>query len=63
MPDNAEAISAIWEVICAERVYTAVNRPFSPEQEREYIASLSEREGYCPSTGPAYDGFRPRPRL
>ncbi len=44
-PDDAEAISAIWEVICAERVYTAVNRPFSPEQEREYIAGLSEREG------------------
>lgn len=44
-PDDAEAISAIWEVICAELVYTAVNRPFSPEQERAYIASLSEREG------------------
>jgi L-amino acid N-acyltransferase YncA len=44
-PDDAEAISAIWEVICAERVYTAVNQPFSPEQERAYIASLSEREG------------------
>jgi L-amino acid N-acyltransferase YncA len=44
-PDDAEAISAIWEVICAERVYTAINRPFSPEQERAYIASLSEREG------------------
>lgn len=45
IPDDAEAISAIWRVICAERVYTAVNRPFTPEQERAYIASLSEREG------------------
>jgi ribosomal protein S18 acetylase RimI-like enzyme len=43
--DDAEAISAIWEVICAERVYTAVNRPFTPQQERDYIASLSDREG------------------
>ena len=42
--DDAEAISAIWEVICAERVYTAVNRAFTPQQERDYIASLSERE-------------------
>lgn len=42
--DDAQAISAIWEVICAERVYTAVSRPFTAEQEREYIASLSERE-------------------
>ena len=43
-PDDAEAISAIWEVVCAERVYTAVDRPFTPQQEREYIASLSDRE-------------------
>jgi len=42
---DAEAISAVWEVICAERVYTAVNRPFTPQQERDYIASLSDREG------------------
>lgn len=44
-PDDAEAISAIWEVVCAERIYTAVNRPFTPQQERDYIASLSDREG------------------
>jgi ribosomal protein S18 acetylase RimI-like enzyme len=43
--DDAEAISAIWEAICAERVYTAVNRAFTPQQERDYIASLSDREG------------------
>ncbi|MHA1986071.1 MAG: N-acetyltransferase family protein [Promethearchaeota archaeon] len=42
---DAEAISSIWEVICAERKYTAINKPFSPQQEREYISSLSEREG------------------
>jgi len=44
-PDDAEAISAVWETVCAERVYTAVNRPFTPQQERDYIASLSDREG------------------
>jgi ribosomal protein S18 acetylase RimI-like enzyme len=44
-PDDAEAISAIWQVVCAERVYTAVDRPFTSQQEREYIASLAEREG------------------
>ncbi len=42
---DAQAISTIWEIICAERTYTAVSRPFTPQQEREYIASLSEREG------------------
>jgi ribosomal protein S18 acetylase RimI-like enzyme len=44
-PKDAAAISAVWEVVCAERVYTAVNRAFTPQQEQEYIASLSEREG------------------
>jgi ribosomal protein S18 acetylase RimI-like enzyme len=43
--EDAASISAIWEVVCAERVYTAVNRPFTPQQERDYIASLSDREG------------------
>ncbi|MGQ9708852.1 MAG: GNAT family N-acetyltransferase [Anaerolineae bacterium] len=58
-PDDAEAISAIWEVICAERVYTAVNRPFSPEQERAYIASLSEREGvFVAEVGGRIVGFQ-----
>ena len=43
--EDAESISAIWDVVCAERVYTAVNRPFTPQQERDYVASLSGREG------------------
>jgi ribosomal protein S18 acetylase RimI-like enzyme len=43
-PKDAEAISNIWEVVCAERIYTAVNRAFTPQQEREYITALSERE-------------------
>jgi ribosomal protein S18 acetylase RimI-like enzyme len=42
--DDADAISAIWNVICAERTYTAINQPFTPQQERDYIASLSDRE-------------------
>ena len=42
---DAESISLIWEVICAERIYTAVNRPFTPNQQRRYIANLSDREG------------------
>lgn len=43
-PDDAEAISAVWEIVCAERVYTAVNRAFTPQQEQDYIVSLSDRE-------------------
>ena len=43
--DDAKAISSIWKVICAEKIYTAVNIPFTSEQERTYIAQLSDREG------------------
>jgi len=42
---DAKAISSIWEIICAERKFTAINKPFTPQQEREYIFSLSDREG------------------
>lgn len=41
---DAERISYIWEVICAERIYSAVSIPFTTQQEKEYITSLSERE-------------------
>ena len=42
--DDAETISNIWEVVCAERIYTAVSTPFTAKQESEYISSLSERK-------------------
>jgi phosphinothricin acetyltransferase len=41
---DANAISYIWKIICRERKYTAVNNPFTPEQMRTYIQSLSDRE-------------------
>ena len=44
-PDDAESISHIWEVVCAERIHTAVSTPFTAKQESEYISSLSEKEG------------------
>jgi ribosomal protein S18 acetylase RimI-like enzyme len=44
-PSDAQALSAVWEIVCGERVYTAVNRPFTAQQERDYLASLSVREG------------------
>jgi len=42
---DAEEISAVWTVICSERIHSAVNKPFTPLQERKYISSLSDREG------------------
>lgn len=44
-PNDAEQISRIWQVVCAEKIYTSISKPFTIHQEREYISSLSEREG------------------
>jgi L-amino acid N-acyltransferase YncA len=43
--DDAEAIVTIWRAIVQERVYSAVDRPFTLEAQRQYLESLSEREG------------------
>ncbi len=43
-PDDAESIVGVWKEIVAEKVYSAVDRPFSIETEREYLKSLSPRE-------------------
>ncbi len=43
--EDAEKIASIWSIICSERTYSAVNKPFTPEQEKEYISNLSDREG------------------
>ncbi len=48
--EDAPAIAAIWEVVVGERRFTAVNRPFTLEQEREYMASLSPREAIFMAT-------------
>jgi ribosomal protein S18 acetylase RimI-like enzyme len=42
--DDAAGISAVWEAIVAEKIYSAVDRAFTPEEERSYLGALSERE-------------------
>lgn len=44
--DDAAAIRAILGVIAAERIYSAIDQPFSLEQQREYMRSLSTREAF-----------------
>jgi ribosomal protein S18 acetylase RimI-like enzyme len=41
---DAEAIVAILEGIASERIYTAINRPWSADAQRQYLVSLSARE-------------------
>jgi L-amino acid N-acyltransferase YncA len=42
--DDAVGISAVWEAIVAEKVYSAVDRAFTPDEERSYLSALSPRE-------------------
>jgi len=41
---DARSIVAVLEGIAAERVYTAIDQPWSVESQRRYLASLSPRE-------------------
>lgn len=43
--DDAASTCAIWKAITAEKTYSAIDRPFTLDEERTYIQSLSEREG------------------
>jgi ribosomal protein S18 acetylase RimI-like enzyme len=42
---DAKSIVNIWKIICAERIYTAISKPFTIKQEEDYIRALSDREG------------------
>ncbi len=42
--EDAAGISAVWEAIVAEKIYSAVDRVFTPDEQREYLGALSPRE-------------------
>jgi ribosomal protein S18 acetylase RimI-like enzyme len=42
--DDAEGIAALICRIAAERIHSAIDQPFSVEQERAYLTGLSPRE-------------------
>jgi len=41
---DSEGILAVLKVVAAERIYSAIDRPWAVEQERIYLRSLSLRE-------------------
>jgi ribosomal protein S18 acetylase RimI-like enzyme len=43
---DAADLCAVLEVIAAERIYSAIDRPFSPDQQRAYLRSLTPREAF-----------------
>jgi L-amino acid N-acyltransferase YncA len=53
VPDDAEGIAAIWRTIAAERVHSAVDQPWTVEQQRDYLCSLSPREAIHVAVGDA----------
>lgn len=42
--NDAGAISNVWQAIVAERVYSAVDRAFTPDEQASYIAAMDARE-------------------
>src|SRR5258708_978246 len=44
-PNDAASIVAVKQAIVAEKLYSAIDCPFTLEQERDYVNSLSAREG------------------
>lgn len=53
--DDANGIVAVWEQIVRERIYSAIDVPFTVEQERTYLESLSPREVIYVATGDLQD--------
>jgi len=43
-PDDASDIVSVIEVVAAERKFSAIDRPWTVEEERHYLESLSARE-------------------
>jgi ribosomal protein S18 acetylase RimI-like enzyme len=43
--DDAASICKVWEAIVEVKAYSAIDRPFTLNEERSYIQSLSDREG------------------
>jgi ribosomal protein S18 acetylase RimI-like enzyme len=45
-PSDAAGITAVLETIAAERIYSAIDRPWSTQEEKRYLESLSRREAF-----------------
>jgi ribosomal protein S18 acetylase RimI-like enzyme len=41
---DSEGVLSVLEIVAAERIFSAIDRPWSIEQERTYLRSLSPRE-------------------
>jgi ribosomal protein S18 acetylase RimI-like enzyme len=53
VPADAAGISAVVEVIAAERIHSAIDRAWTADEEERYLASLSPREALHVAIDPA----------
>jgi RimJ/RimL family protein N-acetyltransferase len=53
--DDAAGIAGVLQRVAAERVYSAIDRPWSVEQQGSYLASLTSREAFHVATADAGD--------
>jgi L-amino acid N-acyltransferase YncA len=44
--DDADGIANVMHAVVAQRVHSAIDRAWSPEEERRYLESLSSREAF-----------------
>jgi ribosomal protein S18 acetylase RimI-like enzyme len=58
---DAEAIIAILQGIALERIYTAIDKPWSADRQRQYLVSLSSREAVhvAETAGNEIIGYQP----
>jgi RimJ/RimL family protein N-acetyltransferase len=52
VPQDAGAITGILQGIASERIYTAISSPWSEDEQRQYLNSLSAREAIHVAEGP-----------
>jgi RimJ/RimL family protein N-acetyltransferase len=45
-PQDAEGIAGVLEAVARERVYSAIDRAWPADEQRAYLASLSNREAF-----------------
>jgi ribosomal protein S18 acetylase RimI-like enzyme len=54
-PDDAPGMTRVLQAVAAERVHSAIDQPWSADQQRSYLLSLSNREATHVATAPSGD--------
>lgn len=64
-PDDAAAITAVLTAVVAERAFSAIDRPWTEDEQRRYLATLSGREAFHVAEVelPAEAGSHPAPAI